>query len=341
MNILTHCVKALDDTFYDLTIVHFLIGCKSNPIRSGFPIHEFPKLVRNIFISPESSFDTNSISYIESLEKFKIRQILYLIDPEYARSGPEIAHAAIKELSKEGDIVSKKIISSLYMFTYPTETRKEEMNILINIFNNNPKYIINIQDTTGIDMCKEYVSGSKIHRLPADCALNTSETYACPIITYAENFRWINIQQDHYRMNDFFESEYVLNYLKYTAEHIFCKYEAVALIRLWNLHDINEDIFTVVGEKIKLSTITNKNYSKYYKIVIAPYIGYRVSGNFVEHYILKFIENWFLKYMYISEIEETKTFKDMIISECKIRTDILNETFFTSKDLSNIIARLR
>ena len=338
MNILTHCVRASEDTFYDLTVVHFLIGCKSTVGRSGFPIHEFPKLARNMFTSPEDCFDSNALSYIQNGGKFKIRQILYLIDPAYKTTRPEITDAAIKELSKSGDVVSKNIISSIYIFMHPMETAEEEMSILVNIFKNNPKYLINIQDTTGIDMCRKYDSNYKIHRLHADCFLDTSDTYACPPISHMGQFRWINLFQDCYRRNDSFETDYVVNYITATARHVFCKYEFVALVRLWNLNDMNEDIFTVTGEKIKLAHITDKTYNKYYKIAILPYISYRVGGNEVEYYILKFIESWYLSYIYVIE-KETKTFRDMIISECKLRADILNETFLTAKDIANICSK--
>lgn len=337
MNIQTHCLKVLEDSSYDLNVVHFLIGSKSSPNRPGFPIHEFPRLARNLFVCPENMLDANALSYIEG-SKIKLRQVLYLIDSEYSSSNPEVAIAALKELRKT-DNVSDRITSSISMFVHDKDIICDEMDVLISIFKNRRNYLINIQDTTSIDMCRKHDSGAKIHRLPSDCFLNTSEDYACPMITYEGSFRWINMIQDSHKLKDPFELDSVIRYLNSSSEFIFCKFELVALVRLWNLHDMNEDVFTILGEKIKLSQITNKNYSRYYKFIIFPYVTYRCAGNAVEDHIVKFIDNWNKEFSYVPDSIPEKTFLDIVIEECLFRTNILGEKFSTARDICNMILR--
>ena len=70
------------------------------------------------------------------------------------------------------------------MFIHPADTNEVEMSLLINMFLYSQNTLINIQDTTGSDMCKKWMRKPLIHILPSDCSLNTSEIYACPSIKY-------------------------------------------------------------------------------------------------------------------------------------------------------------
>ena len=348
MNIIAYSTKILQESRgYDINIFHLLIGCKTPTERRGGIIHEFPKLSRVLLTDPESLFDTSMISFAYSRREVKIRQVLFLIDPEYQKSDPHIAKGAIIEMSNSGQntIISKNsymITSTIQMFIHPQYTNETEMSILINMFSYSENILINIQDTTNSDMCKNWMTKkSTIHILPSDCSLNTSEIYTCPPIKYADSPKWINLQEDLFKIlqEPYNGEEYIIKYLKDISKFIYIKYELVALSKLWNLTEMREPINHIFTGKIYLEQITNINFCTNDKLCIRPYIEYRCQGNIAIDWIKLFLDFWTAKYMYGGY--EPIYFVDMIKEECNIRIKVIgeNKPIETYKDLVNIITR--
>ena len=349
MNIISYSAKTLEDSaHYDINIVHLLIGCKTPVERRGGIIHEFPKLVRILLTDPEILFDPSMISFAYSKKELRIRQVLFLIDPEYKKSKPAIANSAIMEMSNSGQntILSKNsymIASSIETFIYPENTSEPQMSLLINIFSQARNTIINIQDTTGSDMCKKWRRKPYIHILPSDCSLNTSEIYACPPIKYLNSPKWVNLEEDSLKilLDPYNGDEYVIDYLKAIAKFILVKYELVALSRLWSLTEMREPINHILNGQTYLDQITNINFNANNKFCIRPYIEYRCEGNIAIDWIKWFLDFWADKYMYTKEDDQKISFVDMIKEQCDIRIKLLgdNTNVNTYRDLVNIITR--
>ena len=343
MNVITHCSKTPEDDV-EIRVVHFLIGCKTNPETKGGIIHEFPKLVRTLLTSPEILFDSNMVSYAHHKKVIRIHQVLYLIDPLYRDTEPIFTSYGIKELSDNGTNILNCgeyiVISTIEMFIVPRDTNSEEMNTLIYIAKTNPDTLINIQDTTSSNMCK-HTSNSRVHILPSDCFLNTSAKYACPAIAFTDKPRWVNINDDAVKLltDTYAGDEYVLEYLKAIADFTFFKTELVALSRLWSLCDLNEDVHHIIKGGIHLREVTSKTYWEHYHLFVRPYVEYRCAGNMVFDQILKFLELWYEKYRYIDESPEIPII-DIIKDEVNIRLEMLKEKECTvHKDLVNIISK--
>ena len=348
MNIITYSgINAHECLQYDINIVHLLIGCKTPLERRRGTIHEFPKLARILLTDPEVLFDSSMISFGFSKSELKIRQILFLIDPEYKKSQPELAKSAVIEMSNNGEnvVISKNsytIKSSIKIFIHPENTDQDEMNILIKLFSKSFNTIINIQDTTGMNMCKKWRKTPNIHILPSDCFLNTSEIYACPAIKYTDSPKWINLEEDSQRivMDVYSGDEYIIEYLNSIAKLIFIKYELVALSRLWSLAEMHEPIYHILNGQTYLDQITNINYRIHDKFCIRPYIEYRCDGNFAIDYIKSFLDLWTNQYTYIKDEDAKISFVDMICEQCDTRIKLLGETYNrTHKDLVKLIIR--
>ena len=349
MNIITYSSKILEESkHYDITIIHLLIGCKTPIERRGGIIHEFPKLARILLTAPETLFDISMISFAYSKRELKIRQILFAIDPEYQKSDATIAKSAIMEMSTSGQntIISKNsymITSFVELFIHSDETNETEMSLLINMFSYSQNILINIQDTTGSDMCKKWMRNSHIHILPSDCCLNTSETYACPAIKYLNSPKWVNLEEDSFKilLDPYSGETYTIDYLKSIARFMFIKYELVALSRLWSLIEMREPLNHILNGSIYLEQITNINFSVNDKLCIRPYIEYRGRGNIAMDWIRLFLDLWADRYMYATRDDQSISFVQMIKEQCDIRLKLLGETATIEKyrDLTNILIR--
>ena len=342
MSIISHCIKNTENI--DIKVVHFLIGCKTNTEKFqtvGGIIHEFPKLSRVLLENPKKLFDNAMCSYSDYKKVIRIHQVLYLIDPLYEKTEPVFTNAGITAISNNGHMIHRysdyTVISTIEIFIYPVHTNTSELNILIDITKKS-NCLINIQDTTGSDMCKHIKSDSQINILISDCALNTSGVYACPPISFLDKPRWVNIRDDAMKLfiDSFTGDEYVIDYLKSVTQFIFCKRELVALSRLWSLNDLGEEINHVLTGKIKLSDVTCKTYNANYKLCILPYVSHRCTGNIVYDQILYFLDTWNTKYMYS---DSDLKFIDIIKEECDVRISILGDEYTTYRDLVNIISK--
>jgi len=349
MNIIAYSSKILEETrYYDINIIHLLIGCKTPIERRGGIIHEFPKLARILLTEPETLFDISMISFAHSKRELKIRQVLFLIDPQYQKSSAELAKGAIIEMSNSGQntIISKNsyiITSSIEMFIHPADTNEVEMSLLINMFLYSQNTLINIQDTTGSDMCKKWMRKPLIHILPSDCSLNTSEIYACPSIKYLNAPKWVNLDEDSFRilLEPYDGDEYVVDYLKAVSKFIYIKYELVALSRLWSVTEMREPINHILNGQIYLEQISNINFGDNDKLCIRPYIEYRCYGNIAMDWIRWFLDFWFNRYRYTTPDEQQLSFVDMIKEQCNIRIKLLGHTTTIEKyrQLTDLIIR--
>ena len=349
MNIVSYSTKILEESkYFDINVIHLLIGCKTPIERRGCVIHEFPKLARILLTEPETIFDVSTISFAYSKKDLKIRQVLFAIDPEYKKSDAHIAKSAITEMSNGGQntIISKNsymITSSIQLIIHPEETNECEMSMLIDMFSYSPNILINIQDTTNSDMCKKWRRKSYIHILPSDCSLNTSEIYACPPIKYLDSPKWINLEEDSFKIlqEPYYGDEYVIEFLKSTSKFMYLKYELVALSRLWSLAEMREPIYHILTGQTYLDQMTNINFYSNDKFCIRPYIEYRCGGNIAMDWIKGFLDFWVDKYGYAKGELPKISFVDMIKEQCNIRLKILGENIIVEKyrDLVNILTR--
>jgi hypothetical protein len=219
-----YVVSTIEPKKYNITIYHFIIGSKffeadfRNDTLTIKRNHEYPKVVENFLIDPQSQLSPEFISNLSNYNEITILQKLFLIDPYYKiKPEPLGLISKLKELQqlseipncvissnnilnsisithniKHNEFKNTKLISKLEAVIVPDYINEKQLLSLLRItkyFSILYPIIINIMDCSSLvatniyrDSINSYTNNWCNVSKPY-CLLNDSKTQFLPILT--------------------------------------------------------------------------------------------------------------------------------------------------------------
>lgn len=209
-----YVVSTIEPKKYNITIYHFIIGSKffeadfRNDTLTIKRNHEYPKVVENFLINPQSQLSPEFISNLSNYNEITILQKLFLIDPYYKiKPEPLGLISKLKELQqlleipnsisithniKHNEFKNTNLISKLETVIVPDYINEKQLLSLLRItkyFSILYPIIINIMDCSSLvatniyrDSILSYTNNWCNVSKPY-CLLNDSKTQFLPILT--------------------------------------------------------------------------------------------------------------------------------------------------------------